>query len=147
MGLALSEIGMPRMAGRLLAALLVADPPEQSAEDLAATLQASRGSVSTMTRLLEAPGIIERLTKPGDRKVYYRNRPDAFALAMQRDAEGASGLAKLAEKGLKLLDGADPEVRRGLEDMYAFYAFWEREIHKVLADWRRERESRDANDR
>ena len=40
--LALEQSGMQRMAGRVLAALLVAEPPEQTAEELADTLQASR---------------------------------------------------------------------------------------------------------
>ncbi|MEJ2288705.1 MAG: MarR family transcriptional regulator, partial [Deinococcales bacterium] len=74
-GLAIEGQGLPRMAGRVLGALLVADPPEQSADELVATLHASRSSVSTMTRLLEGAGLIERVSRPGDRKLYYRNRP------------------------------------------------------------------------
>lgn len=124
------------MAGRILAALLVADPPEQSADELAGTLQASRGSISTMTRLLEQPGIIERVSRPGDRKVYYRNKPGGWAQALQRDAAAMTTLRIMAEKGLKLVEGASPEVRGGIEEMHDFFTFWEDEIPKVLADWR-----------
>lgn len=42
-GLLLERFGLPRMTGRVLGALLLAEPLEQTAEELAATLQASRG--------------------------------------------------------------------------------------------------------
>ena len=36
------EMGLPRMAGRILGVLLIADPPEQSINDLCEVLQASK---------------------------------------------------------------------------------------------------------
>lgn len=141
-GLALEAQGLPRMAGRVLGALLVADPPEQSAEELAATLRASRGSISTMTRLLEGPGIIERIARPGERKVYYRNRPDAWYNATQNRLGAMSGMRTLAARGLELLTGASPDVRLGLADMHEFYAFWEHEIPVILRDWQAQREAK-----
>ena len=137
MGIAIEGLGLPRMAGRVLGALLIADPPEQSAEDLAETLQASRGSISTTTRLLEMPGLIERVSKPGDRRVYYRNRPDAWYQATRREAAALGQMRELADKALDLLEGAPDEVRQGAEDMREFYAFWEREMPAVLDHWHR----------
>lgn len=139
MGLALEAFGMPRMAGRLLGALLVAEPPEQSADELAATLRASRGSISTTTRLLEAPGLIERVSKPGERKVYWRNRPNAWVAAMERERDGMTGLRELAERGQALMAEADDDARRGIDDTVAFLSFWEREMDHVLERWRRHR--------
>ncbi len=62
------EAGLPRVAGRLIGALVVADPREQSAAELAHRVRASRGSMSTMGRLLVAAGLAERRTQPGDRR-------------------------------------------------------------------------------
>ncbi len=53
----LSGFGMPRIVGRVLSALLIADPPEQTAEQLAKTLQASRGAISSGTTFLETMGL------------------------------------------------------------------------------------------
>jgi predicted transcriptional regulator len=138
--LAIERQGLPRMAGRVLGALLVADPPEQSADDLIATLHASRSSVSTMTRLLEGAGLIERVSQPGDRKLYYRNRPDAWHQRTLDTMEPVRHLRSLAARGLALLDGASPEVRRGLVDMYQFYAYWERELPRVIEGWKAARD-------
>ena len=139
MGQMLATFGMPHMAGRILAALMVATPAEQSAGQLAQTLQASRGSISTMTRLLETPGIIERVRKPGDRRTYYRNTPDGWYRAMAREAASMGSLRELAEQGLALMEGEEASARRGIEDSVAFFSFWEQEMDAVLRRWRERR--------
>lgn len=141
-GLFFGGVGLPRMAGRVLGALLVADPPEQSAEELAATLQASRGSISTSTRLLEATGIVDRLSKPGERKLRFRNRPGAWAEVMKRRMAAVSAFRALAERGLGVLKSDDPEVRRGLEEMRDFMAYWEAAFPRLFADWEEEAAAR-----
>ena len=135
LGRILAGFGMPHMAARILAALLVATPAEQTASQLAETLQASRGSISTMTRLLESPGLIERVRKPGDRKVYYRNTPDAWSRTMAREAESMRAIRELAERGAALMADESPDDRRGIEDTVAFMRFWEHEMGVVLARW------------
>jgi DNA-binding transcriptional regulator GbsR (MarR family) len=137
-GVVLEAYGMPRMWGRVLGALLVADPPEQTAEQLAETLRASRGSISTATRILEQTSLIERLRRPGERKHYFRNRPGAWQEINRRRAEASRSLVELAEKGLKIIDSDDPEVRRGLEEMLAFMRFFELEYPKIFDAYERE---------
>lgn len=132
----MAAFGMPHMAGRILAALLVATPAEQTGDQLARRLQASRGSISTMTRLLEAPGLIERVRKPGDRKVYYRNTPDGWYRSMQREAAQMGTIRALAERGAELMRTEAEEDRRGIEDMVRFLTFWEREMEAVMRRWR-----------
>lgn len=142
MGQVLTGFGMPNMAGRILAALLVATPPEQTASELADTLQASRGSISTMTRLLETPGLIQRLRKRGDRKVYYRNTPDAWYQAMRNEAASMRAVRTMAERGAELMRHEPDEARRGIEDTLAFLDFWEREMDAVLERWSQYRGAR-----
>lgn len=135
--------GVPRMAGRILGALLVADPPEQTADQLARALHASRSSISTMTRLLENLRLIDRVSKPGDRRLYYRNRPDAWHQSMVASVASIRSLRQLAGRGLALLADRDDEVLRGLRDLYQFAAYWEREMPRMLARWREARERGD----
>ncbi|HEX7974611.1 MAG TPA: MarR family transcriptional regulator, partial [Anaerolineales bacterium] len=70
--LVFEEIGIARMAGRILGWLLISNPPHQSADELAEALQASKGSISTMTRLLIQADLIERIGLPGERRDYFR---------------------------------------------------------------------------
>lgn len=134
-GQALGSFGLPKMAGRVYGALLVADPPEMSADDLASMLKASRGSISTSTRMLELMGIVERLSKPGERRDYFRNRPGAWTASMRMRMNAMDLFLKLAEKGLEVVDSDDPEVLEGLLDMKAFFAFMVTEFPKMLEKW------------
>ena len=135
MGAMLAGLGLPSIAGRILAALLVASPPEQSAAQLAERLQASRGSISTMTRMLETPGLIQRVRKPGDRRVYYRMTPDGWFAAMRREAEQIRSLRTLAEHGATLMADEPPQARRGIEETVDYLRFWEGELARVVERW------------
>ena len=72
------DTAAPRMVGRVFAWLLISDPPEQSAADLAEALDASKGSISTATQMLERFGFIERLRLRGERFDRFRARPEAW---------------------------------------------------------------------
>jgi DNA-binding transcriptional regulator GbsR (MarR family) len=67
--------GIPRIAGRILGWLLICDPPAQTAAELAAALHVSKGSISTMTRLLLSLGLIEHTSVRGDRRDYFHIPP------------------------------------------------------------------------
>ena len=63
--------GMPRIAGKIVGLLIIEDGPF-SFSKLAESLQVSRGSISTNTRLLENLGLIERISLPGKRGDYFQ---------------------------------------------------------------------------
>src|SRR5580693_10368182 len=81
------EAGAPRMVGRVLGWLLVCDPPEQSAAELAERLQASKGSISTATRLLLRMGMIERVRLRGERFDRFIARPEAWDEYLWREEQ------------------------------------------------------------
>lgn len=145
MGVLMERFGLPRMPGRVLGALLMADPPEQTAEALAATLQASRGSISASTRTLAQLGLIERVGKPGERKDFFRNRPNAWAELTKLQMLNIRLFKEMAKKGLTIIGSDDPDVRLGLVEMLEFYEFWERELPKVFRDWDAEQAERGAS--
>jgi DNA-binding transcriptional regulator GbsR (MarR family) len=141
-GVAMASQGLPRNAGRVLGALLVADPPEQTAEALAASLTASRGSISTMTRLLEGVGILERVSKPGERRHYYRVRRGGLARATAQRVHGMRAMADLAQRGLRLLEGERPEARHALEELSDFYTYWSEATIRLADAYLREVDGR-----
>lgn len=141
-GLFFEQFGLARMVGRVLGLLLISDPPERSAEELAGALRASRGSISSATRSLVQMGLVQRLSRPGERRDYFRVRPGAWNELMRQEMASITRLRRMAEQGLQILDSADPEARRGLEEMRDFYAYWERELPAVLERWERETEKK-----
>jgi hypothetical protein len=136
------EAGWPRMAGRLLGALMTADPREQGAADLASLLHASRGSISTMSRLLISVDLVERHTRPGDRREYLRFRDDAWPKVMTDKTRWITDLRRLGERGLRLYDGIDGPARASLAELVDLMEFFEREWPPLLERWLAERRAR-----
>lgn len=86
MGRHFDEEGIPRIAGRLFGLLMLTEEA-CSLDDLAERLRVSKGSVSSNARLLENLGIIERVTRPGDRRDYYQMAGDMSARLLERQIE------------------------------------------------------------
>ena len=81
MGLALESDGLPRIAGRIFGLLLVSGDA-LSLDKLAAELRVSKASVSTNARLLEHRGVLEQVSRPADRRDYYRIPHDLVSHTM-----------------------------------------------------------------
>ncbi len=128
--------GLPRIAGRIIGLLMVCDPPQRSARQLVQQLQASKGSVSTMTRLLMASGALETTAVPGDRATYYRLAPDSFERKMQRRLEAMVGFRRLAERGAAMLEAEGSERADELRELASMYAFFEAELPGMFERWR-----------
>lgn len=131
------DAGGTRMAGRVLGALLLADPPEMSSSDLGRFLGVSSGSISTATRELLQPGLIRRIRVPGRRQDYFRATmgADTVPTFLRSRIEATRRLARLMGRGAELVDGKDPAVRRQLDDIRAFYDFVADEQTAILAKW------------
>jgi DNA-binding transcriptional regulator GbsR (MarR family) len=128
------------MLGRVLGVLLISDPPERSAEELANLLRASRGSISQATRTLVQMGMVRRLTRPGERRDYFRVVPNAWEETTRQEMAQISVFQDMAERGLALLTPDEPEARRRLEEMRDFYAYLRKELPALLERWEKERE-------
>lgn len=124
--------GLTRLAGRLLGWLLVCQPERQSAEDLAAALDASSGGISTNTRTLIQFGYVERLALAGDRRTYYRLRPNAFAAGERQRIRSMADLTVMAEAGLRAMQGSPPESTRRLEEMRELLAYMQQALVDAL---------------
>ncbi len=73
----------PRVAGRIFGLLLLTEDT-CSLEEVAEHLSLSKASVSTNIRQLEFRGIVERVSKPGDRRDHYRIASDILACTVEQ---------------------------------------------------------------
>jgi DNA-binding transcriptional regulator GbsR (MarR family) len=141
MGVALESDGLPRIAGRIFGLLLVSEDA-RSLDDLANELRVSKGSVSTNARLLEQRGVLERTSRPGDRRDYYRAPPDLFSHTM------AQRLARWqrfhdAIRGARIsLPIQSREVLERLEEYEEAYAHMSHVIIDAMAAWQASRGGR-----
>ncbi|MFC2021643.1 GbsR/MarR family transcriptional regulator [Chloroflexota bacterium] len=138
-GIFFEQTGMPRMTGRILGWLMISDPPHQTADELTQALLASKGSISTMTRLLIRIGLIERLSLPGQRRDYFRIKGGAWHQTLKESLIQITAFRQFAERGLELIKDKAHFNRQWLEEMRDMYAFFEREFPSLLERWEQER--------
>jgi len=140
----LAAEGLPPVAGRMWGWLLVCDPPEQTAADLAEAIGASRGSISGMARLLEPSGLIERTTRPGERREYYRAAPDAMLRVLEARHRQLQPALHAFDQALEDLAHRPPEALHRLSDARHLYALMVREYPALMDKFRTERAARAA---
>ena len=142
-GIVFEQTGLPRMAGRVFGWLLVSEPPQQNAEQIGKALIASKGSVSTSTRLLIQHGLIERLSMAGVRHDYFRLKMDALGHMIERGIDDEVKLFRqLAERGLGIVTNKTSVTHKWLEEMRDLYVFLERELPLLRERWLKQRKKR-----
>ena len=135
------QMGLPRMAGRVLGVLLISDPLSQSTNDLCEVLQASKSAISTTTRLLTETGLIERVPPTVPRRVYYRFKPGGWLIFMRQRMKLWAELHQIAERGLELLQDEDPALRERLQEAHDIFSLIEEEFPALLERFESEREA------
>ena len=139
MGQFLGSIGMTPMSGRMWGWLLICEPPEQTAGDIATALQASRGAISGTARLLAGAGLIRRTTRPGDRREYFSAPPEALDSMLGSAAAIYRQMRGIAERGLAATTDRSPTARARLQEFHDVMAFVEEEVPLVIGRFLRER--------
>lgn len=138
-GLFFEGSGLPPMAGRILGWLLICDPAQQSSAELAEVLGASKGSISTNTRMLIQSGLIRRTAVRGRRGAYFEVEAEAWVEMLERKLAALTAFRSLCESGLALLGDASSERRERLEDITFVYGFFEAEWPSLMAKVREAR--------
>ena len=138
MGQFLGGYGMTPMAGRMWGWLLLCEPPEQTAADIAEALQASRGSVSGTARILTQAGFIRRTTRRGDRREYFSSPPDALDSMLSNAGVVYRRLREIAAHGLAAA-GDSPSAEARLREFHDVVAFIEAELPRLIDGFLKER--------
>ena len=128
------QFGFPRMAGRIFAFLILTEHEYVTQAELTDLLQASTGSVSTMIRLLEQLGFVERLSLPGHRRDRFRVRTDPLVEMSRRRIEGAIHMIDIIEKA-KHSKEIGPTATERLERAESFYRHFHVEMELALVRW------------
>ena len=129
--------GLCRIAGRIFGLLLLCER-EMSLDEITKELGASKGSASVNTRLLEQRGLIERVSKPGDRRDYYRIMPNLFERTMEQRLARWHRFREIVSYGLAELD-LSPAVRNRLMDFETQQENVRGVIETALEKWRSRR--------
>jgi DNA-binding transcriptional regulator GbsR (MarR family) len=114
------HFGLPPITGRILGWLLICDPPEQSAGEIAEAIGASRASLTTSMRLLTAGALVQRRHRPGERTTYFRIDDDAWEKVIRQRITAMASLRDITEDAMALVG---PDNARGAR-VRAAHAFF-----------------------
>jgi DNA-binding transcriptional regulator GbsR (MarR family) len=135
LGLHFASEGLPLIAGRVTAYLLISEGP-RSLDEIAGALGVSRASVSTDARRLEEKGFLVRLSLPGDRRTYYSFAPDGFRKALVGRIRLLTSLREMLEAAGEIPAAkASPEVRDRLEEWTDFHVAVIDSLQDLLTKW------------
>src|SRR5688572_7521175 len=133
-GLIAEREGFSRIAGRIFGLLLLS-PTELSLEEIADRLKVSRASVSTEARRLQDHGIVERTSRPGDRKDYYHVAPDHYVRSLEQHFQTMRELIALMDEGRRM-EHLPPETTVRLDRCSLAFNEMMQQVSQTLAKWR-----------
>lgn len=126
--------GTPRAWLRVLGWMIVCDPDEQPASSIQGALGLSAGTVSVAVRGLADAGLLERVNRPGDRRIYHRINTHGWERVLEARFRALTEMRELADQAIAASGGGDER----LSDMRDTIAKVEEGVHALLRE-RRER--------
>ncbi|WP_210944426.1 GbsR/MarR family transcriptional regulator [Streptomyces sp. MK37H] len=130
----MQQAGWPPIMGRTMAWLMVSDPPEQTAAQIAKAVQASRASLTTTLRLLTEARMVQAVTRTGQRATYYRITEDAWSGVLKRRLESLASFVDITGDGLKLFpDGAERAGR--MREAHRMFEWLSSEAEPMWKRW------------
>lgn len=139
----LARDGVSPIAGRILGWLMICDPPEQSAAQIAAAIDASRASLTMNLRVLMTMGFVGRRTRRGERTAYYRVEANAWEIVVRRQIASLAAFSEIANAGMQLVG---PESERAARLREAAHTFaWMTQLFTDAPPLRSSTRSRDTD--
>ena len=124
-----------RIAGKIFGYLLICNPPEQTQQQIAESLNIAKGSASTIIKLLVQTQILEEFTKPNIRPKYYRIRQGGWEKLFLTKLQHLSVVRTLLGEGRNLLSKKPKELVKRIDDLDNLYDFFEKELQILISKW------------
>lgn len=130
LGMSFDKLGLPPLAGRVLAFLLLSDPPFRTFDEIVTHLQSSKSSVSTTLKYLQQLEMISYKTFLGDRKRYFKVEPTRW-VSLIRVNDKIRTMISVFDRVIALKNKAHGEV----QEIRELYLYMETEIPKLFQKW------------
>ena len=133
------RLGSNRSVGRAIAWLTVCDPPEQTAEEIGKAVQISQANVSTTMRTLEALGLVERVSLPGQRRIHYRIPAGAWQSTTHGRLREFDDFIAAAHIGREIMADKPPPTRQRIDELWEWASWWRKRYGDLVKEWEERR--------
>ena len=130
-----ADWGFPRMAARVLFALMTAEEPGLTAPELAARLEVSPAAISGAVRYLGQIGFVVREPVAGSRLDRYRLRDHTWYAGTATAVQFYDLIISAADEVLGAVGGAESTVGERVTEMREFFAFIRSRVPGLLDEW------------
>jgi DNA-binding transcriptional regulator GbsR (MarR family) len=137
-GVYYKKTGHQPMVGRLMAYLMLAEPPHKTFEEIVEFLISSKSAVSNTLNMLMYMGIVDYVKFSGDRKRYFRLNQNAWNTMFEAQIQEFSNLRGLVQEILNLRSEKFPELNREIRDFYSLLEVYEEEFPGILNKWKQQ---------
>jgi DNA-binding transcriptional regulator GbsR (MarR family) len=107
-----------------------------SLDDLAKAVGASKASISQEARRCESLGVLERVSKSGDRRDYYRVPDELFVRTMEMRLARWKAFHEVVSTGRKSLKLRNQDVLSRLDDFDAAFEHISGALSRAIDEWR-----------
>ncbi|MFI6261695.1 GbsR/MarR family transcriptional regulator [Micromonospora sp. NPDC051006] len=139
--LTFSDMGVPRMPSRVLAALLVAEEPGLTAAQISERLGVSPAAVSGAVRYLIHVGMAVREPAPGSRRDLYKAAESHTYTSMIRSGI-YTRFADVVHEGVVAVGEEESSAGARLAELRDFFLFVQDEMSAAAERWEKTREER-----
>jgi DNA-binding MarR family transcriptional regulator len=133
-GLFFEGLGLPRIGGRILALLQLAEAP-LTLDDIAGSLEVSRASVSTNTRHFVTLGLVDIVSPIGERRTFYQWSPQAWERRVTLARSLFSSVGNFARMGVAAVGDQRPAATERFLKAQRFAGFMDGHLGEALARW------------
>ncbi len=146
LGVFYEQSGIPPVTARVLALMLVADNTCLSFADIQEHLNISKSSTSSALNMLLTTKHIEYITRPGDRKRYFRSCLENWEREMQLKIEGLASMSTLYKEVLAQRPPQTGEFNQALRELSDFLDFFKNEIPGMFERWNAHKKQKQSED-
>ncbi len=122
---------------RIIGLLLVADQLEMTLEEIQQTLSISKSAVNNAMNVLLLTQQVEYVTKPGDRKKYYRSKIEQWMSHVEQHVEKSLEGRILLREALEQRTKSTKEFNVALKDIIDFMEFVQAHQLDLFAKWKK----------
>ena len=127
--------GLQPAPSRVLSLLLVSPQNELSFDQIRETLNLSKSAASNSLNILLTTEKIDYITKPGDRKRYFRNKVAFWKDDIEKHFMALQKTADVLEEILEQRPGNTVDFNKNLADVIDFIRFVTRELPELYRKW------------
>jgi DNA-binding transcriptional regulator GbsR (MarR family) len=134
-GVVTDKAGLQPAVGRVLACLMVSDPPQKTFDDIQQYLGISKSAVSNALNVLMSREIVYYITMSGDRKRYFQLAVSGWLSQMKKQMSLHSSIPELLKEVLEVRSNKHPDFNKSLKEAIEFYVFMEKETKAAIEKW------------